>query len=262
MDTENAKKRLRDSIATGIAVVCVVGGSVSAQWLKVPLSGTPRTSDGKPNLTAPTPRTPEGRPNLSGIWQRPDAKYMENLAADGVEVLFQPWAEALYKERQENNGKGQPSERCLPHGVPKAMLPPEPFKIIQTPGVVVILYEEFNHYRQVFTDGRGFPQDPNPTWLGYSVGKWDGDTLVVDTVGFNDQTWLDEGGHPHSDALHVVERFRRRDFGHMEIQITIDDSKAYAKPWTVAMLFDLLPDTELIEHICENLKDATQLVGK
>jgi hypothetical protein len=142
------------------------------------------------------------------------------------------------------------------------MLPPEPFKIILTPEVLVILYEEFNHYRQVFTDGRGHPQDLNPTWYGYSVGQWDGDTFVADTIGFNDQTWLDEGGYSHSDALHIVERFRRRDFGHLDMQITIDDSKAYTKPWMVSMSFDLLPDTELIEHMCENEKDAAHIVGK
>jgi len=139
-----AKKQLRRSVAIGIAVVSVMAGPVSAQWLKVPLAGTPRTPDGKPDLTAPVARTPEGRPDLSGIWRRPDAKYYRNLAADGVEVPFQPWAEALDKERQANNGLGQPSERCLPQGVPKAMMPPEPFKIIQTPGLIVILHEEFN----------------------------------------------------------------------------------------------------------------------
>jgi hypothetical protein len=245
-----------------MAVVFVMAGPVSAQWVNIRLPGTPRAPDGKPNLTAPAPRTPEGRPDLSGIWRRPDAKYYRNLAADGVQVPFQPWAEALYKARRENNGKGQPSERCLPQGIPKAMLPPEPFKIVQTPGVVVILYEEFNDYRQVFTDGRGFPQDRNPSWLGYSVGKWDGDALVVDTLGFNDEAWLDSGGHPTTDALHIVERFRRRDFGHMDIDITIDDPKAYTRPWTVTVPFDLLPDTEIIEHICENEKDAPHMIGK
>jgi hypothetical protein len=139
---------------------------------------------------------------------------------------------------------------------------PEPFKIAQTPGLVVILHEEFSHYRQVFTDGREVPGNRHPTWLGYSLGKWEGDTLVVDTVGFVDETWLDFRGHPATDALHIGERYRRRDFGHLETQFTIDDSKAYARLWTVTMSFDLLPDTELIEHICENEKDATHLVGK
>jgi hypothetical protein len=137
-----------------------------------------------------------------------------------------------------------------------------PWKIVQTPIVTLILFEEMNHYRQVFTDGRGFPKDPTPAWFGYSIGKWVGDTFVVDTTGFNDQTWLDDPGHPHTDALHATERFRRRDFGHLDIDITIDDSKAYTKPWTVTARFDLLPDTELIENVCDNEKDAQHMVGK
>jgi hypothetical protein len=137
-----------------------------------------------------------------------------------------------------------------------------PWKIVQTPRVTLILFEEMNHYRQVFTDGRGFPKDPNPAWFGYSIGKWEGSTFVVDTTGFNDQTWLDDPGHPHTDAMHAIERFRRVDFGHLEIDITIDDQKAYTKPWTVTARFDLLPDTELIENVCDNEKDVQHMVGK
>jgi len=254
---------------TGMALVFLMAGSVSGQWLKIPLPGTPRTPDGRPDLTAPAPRTQQGHPDLSGIWQRPRGATPGTASntpndgiANGVEVLFQPWAEALYKARAENNGKGTPSERCLPHGITKAVSVPEPFKIVQTQELIVILHEEFNHYRQIFTDGRGVPENRNPTWLGYSRGKWDGDTLVVDTVGFVDETWLDFRGHPATDALHIIERIRRRDFGHLEIQFTIDDPKAYVKPWAVTMMFDLLPDTELIEHICENETDAAHLVGK
>jgi hypothetical protein len=126
----------------------------------------------------------------------------------------------------------------------------------------VILFEPFIDYRQIFTDGRKHPVDPQPTWMGYSVGKWEGDTLVVDTTGFNDRTWLDDGGHPHSDALHVTERFRRIDFGHMELGITIDDPKMYTKPWSATVPYNLLPDTELIEYVCENEKDLPHMVGK
>jgi hypothetical protein len=284
MDAADAKKRRKHgryararmtegrqlkTALTGIALVFLMAGPVSGQWLKIRLPGTPRTSDGTPDLTAPAPRTPDGGPDLSGIWQRPRGATPGTAGstpndgiASGVEVLFQPWAEALYKDRAENNGKGTPSERCLPHGITKAVSVPEPFKIVQTPGLIVILHEEFNHYRQIFTDGRRVPENRNPTWLGHSRGKWEGDTLVVDTVGFVDETWLDFRGHPATDALHIVERIRRRDFGHLEVQFTIDDSKAYVKPWTVTMMFDLLPDTELIEHICENETDAAHLVGK
>jgi hypothetical protein len=235
---------------------------IPGQWLHYPDKGTPRTKDGKPNLAARTPRTPDGKPDLSGIWRASSGKYLVNLAADGIEVPLQPWAAALYKERQENNGKGRPSERCISHGLPDYDALAVPIKLIQTPGVIVVLYEAFNHYRQIFTDGRPFPEDRQPTWLGYSVGKWDGDTLVVETTGFNDETWLDDGGHPHTEALHVTERMRRKDFGHLEIRVTVDDPKAYTKPWGATIPYDLLPDTELIESVCSNEKDLPHMVGK
>lgn len=234
----------------------------AAQWFVYPTPGTPRTPDGKANLTAPAPRTPDGKPDLSGIWTTPSGRWLNNLAADGVEVPFKPWALALFKERQANNGKGRPSERCISHGVSDFDALPTPTKIIQTPAVTVILFEAYNHYRQIFTDGRPLPVDPQPAWLGYSVGKWDGNTLVVDTNGLNDQTWLDDGGYPHSEKLKVTERFSRSDFGHMTIQITIDDPEAYTRPWTVTIPKELMPDTELIEWMCENEKDLPHLVGK
>jgi hypothetical protein len=262
------------SPVAAVALGLLVAGSVSAQWLKIPLPDTPRKPDGTADLAAPAPRTADGKIDFSGIWQRPrrggaipgtpgraPAAPNDGIAA-GVEVQFQPWAADAYKERAENNGKGTPSERCLPHGITKAVSVPEPFKIVQTPELIVILHEEFNHHRQIFTDGRSVPQNRKPTWLGYSLGTWEGDSLVVDTVGFVDGTWLDFRGHPATDALHLVERHRRLDFGHLEIQFTIDDPKAYLKPWMVTMAFDLLPDTELIEHVCENEVDATRLVGK
>jgi hypothetical protein len=256
----------RFSLASGLALVLVLASPAVAQWLNVPGATTPRTPDGKPDLTAPAPRTPDGKPDLSGIWQRqrgvpPTSGGTDGIAA-GVEVLFQPSAEALYKARAENNGKGTPSERCLPHGITKAVSVPEPFKIVPTPGLILILHEEFNHHRQIFTDGRPMPERRAPTSFGYSRGTWEGDTLVVETTGFVNDTWLDFRGHPATDALHLVERYRRRDFGHLEIQFTIDDPKAYQRPWSVTLTFDLLPDTELIEHICENERDAAHIVGK
>jgi hypothetical protein len=233
------------------------------QWVNVPLPNTPRTAGGKPNMTAPVPKSPDGKPDLSGLWRNPDGKYLDNVAADGIVVPFQPWAAALYKDRQENFSKDRPSGRCLPHGIPDAMLvPATPFKIVQTPGVSLILYENQGHYRQVFTDGRGFPKEMESTWLGYSIGKWEGDTFVVETRGLNDQTYLDDGGHPHSEAYHAVERFRRRDFGHMDIQFTIDDAKAYTRPWNVTIHFELFPDNEIMESVCENERDARHLVGR
>ena len=259
----NAATRARNAIVAAIAILFVMAGPAPAQWLKLPLAGTPRTPDGKPNPTAPAPKTPDGKPNFSGIWNNANGKYLRSLAVDQGEAPFQAWAAAVYKERQESQGKDRPSGHCLPHGVPDAMLVRGyPWKIVQTPEITVVLYEEHNHYRQIFTDGRALPADQNPTWFGYSVGKWEGDTLVVETTGFNEESWLDDGGHPHSDALHVTERFRRRDFGHLDIQFTIDDQKAYTKSWGATVGFELLPDTELIENICENEKDAAHLVGK
>ena len=148
------------------AIVFAMAAPASAQWFNLPLPDTPRTPDGKPNLSAPAPKTPDGKPDLSGIWRAAEGKYLQNITADLVEVPFQPWAAALYKQRAENLAKGRPTERCLPHGIPDAMMVRSgPWKIVQTPRVTLILYEEMNHYRQVFTDGRGFPKDPNPTWL-------------------------------------------------------------------------------------------------
>lgn len=250
---------------TVVAVVWIAAAP-AAQWLKVPQPNVPRTADGKPDLTAPAPRTPDGQPDLSGIWQRPRGAMPTTGGTDGIgagtDVRFQPSAEALYKERGDNNGKGMPSERCLPHGITKAFSVPEPFKIVQTPGLILILHEEFNHHRQIFTDGRDMPARRAPASFGYSRGIWDGDTLVVDTTGFVDGAWLDFRGHPATDALHLVERYRRRDFGHLEIQFTIDDPKAYRAPWNVMMTFDLLPETELIEHICDNERDAARIGGQ
>jgi hypothetical protein len=248
----------------GITAFLLSCGISSAQWFDLPLPGTPRTADGKPNLAAPAPRAGDGKPDLSGIWRIADSTLLGNLAANEPGgAPFQTWAAAVYKERQENLAKDRPTGRCLPHGIPDSMMVRSgPFKIVQNPGMVLILLEEFNHYRQFFSDGRGFPQTMTPAWFGYSLGKWEGDVFVVTTKGFNDQSWLDDPGHPHTDAMQVTEKFTRRDFGHLAIQITIDDPKAYTRPWTVNARFDLMPDTELIENICENEKDTPHLVGK
>jgi hypothetical protein len=247
---------------TAIGLVFLFAAPGLAQWLKIPLAGTPRTSDGQADLTAPAPRTPDGKPDMSGIWARTREPGVGVNIGTGIEVPFLPWAEALYKKRGADNGRGTASERCLPHGITKAMSVYQPFKIVQTPELVLVLYEEFNHHRQIFTDGRALAINRIATHFGYSVGRWDADSLVVDTTGFVDDTWLDFGGHPATTALRIVERYRRRDFGHLEIQFTIDDPKAYVTPWAVTLAYGLLPDTELIEHICENEKDAERLAGK
>ena len=169
---------------------------------------------------------------------------------------MQPWAEALYKERLAGkHAWNEPDANCMPQGVPKINLAPAPWKFIPLAGTAVILYEAFGQWRQIQMDGRALVKDPNPSWLGYSSGRWDGDTLVVTTTGFNGKTWLDTGGHPTTEALIVTERFRRPAFGRLEIEVTIDDAKAYTKPWTSMQRMRLLPDTELLEFVClENEK--------
>jgi len=248
-------------VILALALICGAGGTAAAQWLSVPIPGTPRTADGKPNLTAPTPRTAAGTPDLTGQWGVETYRYVQSLLPDGVEAPMLPWAAELFKHRVDTMGFEVPMTFCMPHGVPDAMLVvAHPFKIIQTPQVMVHLYEEFKKYRQIHTDGRQLPVDPNPAWYGYSIGRWDGDTFVVDTAGFKEGSWLDNQGHPHTDALRTTERFRRINFGSMELVATIDDPKAYSRPWTsVTIPFFLQPDTELLEHLCENNRDLGRL---
>ena len=246
-----------------VTTLSVGATAAHAQWLNYRVPGVPRTADGKVNLTAPVARTPDGKPDLSGTWE--SQGYFGNLGRDlkPGELLMQPWAEAQVAENQRNLHKNDPMVACMPPGVPRVDLGgsrgmPHPMKIVQTPTLVILLYETSTNqtFRQVFLDGRALPKDPQPTWLGYSVGHWEGDTLVVETSGFNGRTWVDTGaGHPQTDAGRVTERFTRRDIGHMDIEITIDDSKAYLKPWTAKIPSNLLPDSDLIETFCENEKD-------
>ena len=223
---------------------------LAAQWNNYPTPGIPRLANGKANLDAPPPRTPDGKPGLEGVWRAEGALLLLNLASGGIQVPFQPWAEEVYEQRRSDRGLHDPEAQCLPQGTPKMGTLPWPFKIINTPGMVLILYETNNLFRQVFTDGRKLPVDPNPTWLGYSIGHWEGDEFVVETNGLSERMWLDTNGHPHTEALHVFERFRRPDFGHMVIDITIDDPKAYTRPWTFPLRTRFLPDADLLEFIC------------
>ena len=185
-----------------VVVVFAMSAVASAQWLKYPTAGIPRTADGKPDLTAPTPRHANGKPVLAGLWRpAPGGPGVGNIARNLKEpVPFQPWAEALFKERQANNSRDDPTAKCVVGGVPRSDLVGYPYRILEVPGMVAILYEAVHAYRQIFTDGRELPKDPNPAWFGYSVGKWDGDAFVVTTTGFNDNVWLDNGGRPATDA--------------------------------------------------------------
>jgi hypothetical protein len=226
---------------------------VQAQWIKQPTVGIPRTSDGKPDLTAAAPRAADGKPNLSGLWTFV-------AGGGGLSQLktseIQPWAETLSKQREENLGQDSPSVQCLPSGFLGGLL-----KFVQTPGLIVILSEDLT-YRQVFLDGRELPKDPSPAWMGYSVGHWEGDTLVVESTGYNDRTWL-ERGYPHTENLRLTERFRRPDFDHLEWERTFSDPAVYAKPWTTKAAGLFTADTDLLEYVCaENERDRVHLVGK
>jgi len=259
------------------------------QWLNYPTAGTPRGPDGKPNLSARAPRAPNGKPDLSGVWRTaydsPDEN--ERLFGAGVKTFVEPGddpssfskyfldilvdfprdanpmrpATADVFRQNAARKSNSSSANCLPQGLPRTDINSyAPFKILQTPGVIAVLYEVDNTHRQIYIDGRPLPTDPQPTWGGYSVGRWEGDTLVVDVAGFNDRTWLDSGGHPHSDALRIQERFHRRDFGHMDLTVTVDDPKMYTKPFTIKVTEVLLPDTDILESVCnENEKDRVHL---
>lgn len=246
-----------------LVALALSAAPVGAQWLDVPAAGIPRTADGKPNLAAPIPRGTDGKPDLSGLWQPNDiliGDIAKNLKPG--EVPYQPWAEKLYKERRADQGREDPTANCIVGGVPRSDLVPYPFKVLHRPGLTVILYEAVHSYRQIFSDGRDFPKDMNPSWFGYSKAKWEGDVLVVETTGFNDRGWLDNFGKPATDALYVTEKFRRKDFGHMDIEITIDDKKAYTKPWTVTLPLLLKPDTDLLEYICNENNKYFDIIPK
>jgi hypothetical protein len=249
----------RIAIAVALSLLPV---SLSAQWLDWPTPAIPRTADGKPNLTAPAPRTPEGKPDFSGLWSPEINPYRFDVIQDlKDEAIFRPAAEAIFMERVKDFRKDDPVTNCLPGG-PADMLSTT-YRIIQSPSVVALLYESgTGRYRQFYMDGRTLPKDPNPTWLGYSVGRWEGDTLVVDSAGFNDRTWLDRAGHPHSENLRVSERFRRVDFGHIQYQITFDDPETLTKPLTFSLAVNYRPDTDMLENVCnENNRDKVHMVG-
>jgi len=255
-----------------IASVIALSPSLSAQWPKYPTPGVPRTASGAPILDAPAPRTADGKPDLSGIWMRfrgegggatgtpvqappgtpPVATFFDIGAGFPEGLPFRPWAAELKKARNDANSKDNPDAHCLPMGYMQFHLHPQPRRMIQTPGLITILYEANYGLRYIYTDGRPLPAngEPQPFWYGYSVGKWEGDTLVVESNNFRDGGWLDVRGSPLSDQGKITERFRRVNFGKLEIDITIDDPKAYTKPFTVRVNQEIMVDSEMIEFIC------------
>jgi hypothetical protein len=244
-------------------ILCVISVSLTAQWPNHSTPGMPRTPEGKPDLLAPAPRLADGKPDLSGVWAVRNGNALFHITGDLKPEEIRPWAAAIYQQREDDFRRDTDGIACLPPG-PKAGIGVggTPMKILQMPNLVAILYEYHTIFRQIFMDGRALPEDPNPTWMGYSVGHWDGDTLVVTTAGYNDRTTLDLAGHPHTEALRLTERYHRRDAGHLDLQVTFDDPKAYTRPWTLPVEFDLIPDGDLIEYVCENERDKPHLVGK
>jgi hypothetical protein len=240
--------------ASVIAVFIVASTSVlAAQWLGQTTPGVPRLANGQPNLAAPPPRTADGKPDLSGLWAKSSAKYSRNVAADLKPEDLRPATRATVEQRREDLGKDGMQVRCLPLGPAYATsgdsTGSEMARIIQTPQVIVMLNPDLT-YRQVWMDGRTLEANPNPSWMGYSVGRWDGDTLVVESVGFHPGSWLDRDGHPHTEQLRLTERYRRPTFGKLETEVTFNDPGAYVRPWTVKVESDYAPDTEMLEWVC------------
>ena len=262
-------------------VVAVVLGTLwnsasilNAQWADYPTPGIPRLENGRPNLEAPTPRTTDGKPNLSGIWQvarllpcddvrrmcsdLPISQQFGNIGADLAGGL--PYQQSARNKMSAKGPADDPYTQCHTPGGPRMLLLPYMKKFVQTPELLLLLNEYNTSFRQVFLDERPLPDDPTPTWNGYSTGRWEGDMLVVNSIGYRDDQWLDAAGSPLTNAAKVTERFRRLDFGHMQVQITVDDPKSYTSPWTATVDLAAVVDTEILDANCwENEKDVEHL---
>ena len=268
-------------LTKAVLTITVTLACAQAQWLNYRDPKTPRAKDGRPNMSAPAPRV-NGRPDLSGVWQAertPMSEFTRVLGADLPRVQvdlnevtkhtinvfwdvkpgeepMRPEAAAIMEQRMKA-GEDIQTAHCLPDSLP-AGLTTAFFKMIQTPSEIVALFENVSPGRQIYTDGRSLPEDPQPSWMGYSVGKWEGDTLVVETIGITDRAWLDGFGHPRSERMRITERYRRRNFGHMDLEMTFDDPKYYTRPFGFKTTFNLIPDSDVLEYICaENEKDRT-----
>jgi hypothetical protein len=267
---------LRQAAAAFILVA--VQPALFAQWLGYPTAAVPRTPDGKPNLSAPTPHTADGKPDFSGMWGwttigppcgarctdlQLSWEFLNIARTLKGGLPYQPWAAELVKKRKADNAKDDPNVRCMPRGALRIWTDDYYKRIFQTPDRLLILTERNMQYRQIMTDGRPLPADPNPTWNGYSTAKWEGDTMVVHTNGFRDDLWLDSDGNPLTNSGKVTERIRRPNYGSLEIEITVDDPKAYTAPWTVKLIEPIVMDSELLDYYClENEKDFQHMVGK
>jgi len=249
-----------------------------AQWFNYPTAGMPRKPDGSPNLSAPAPRAADGKPDLSGIWAPIRRRALDESLEGQVNATgpfwdfgsvipgglpYQPWAATLRNQRAADQSKDNPDVKCMPLGILQMNTHPFPRRIVQTPGYIAILHERDLEYRQIFTDGRPLPKDPQPSWNGYSSGKWVGDALVVETIGFRDGLWADYDGSPITTFAKITERFRRVNFGSLELEMTVDDSKAYTKPWTAKIDLAFQLNSDLLEYVClEGERDSAHMVGK
>jgi hypothetical protein len=280
--TKTIRVRLTRSVLVALTVAGLFAATppLAAQWLKYPTAGIPRLPDGKLNMTSPTPRTADRKPDLSGLWLTDDAMPCARSSAGGdfidcgVELPFsryglnigmgvpgglpyRPGVAEIVKKRTADQSKDDPHARCLPDTFIRSYGLPHLQKFVQVPGLLVMLDEDNANYRQVFTDGRPLPDDPVPAWNGYSSGRWEGDTLVIDSNGFRDDLWLDIAGNFIGSGAKVRERIRRPDFGHLQIEVTVDDPKTYTKPWTIALKQRFVADTDLVDEIClENEKSS------
>ena len=260
-----------------MVLACWLGSASQtyAQWLKYPTAGVPKKPDGTPNLNASTPRVADGHPDLSGLWLPQHTLY--RLRDDGFDIggafgdlgtdvkgglPYQPWAAERIRRNRENNLKDQPDGKCLPLSPTQTDTHPDIRRLMQTADLVLLLFEKNTTYRTIHTDGRPLESDPEPSWSGYSVGKWDGDTLVVETNGLKDDTWLDYIGSPITPKGRLIERFRRKEYGNLDVEITVDDPGAYTKPWTVTVKWQVALDTEPMQFVCDNEKDQKHMVGK
>ena len=250
-------------VTASVAFACLLALPCAAQWPRYVPQGTPVRSDGKPNLEAPAPRSADGKPDLSGTWQSVANGLARDVAEDLNPEDVLPWARSVYRERLLTLGKDVPASRCLPPSlVSLNFFPGSYIRIVQTPAVTAILYGgERDFLRMVYTDGRKLPDDSLPAWLGYSVGHWEGDTLVASTSGFNDRSWLDFNGRPQTESLRVTERFQRRDFGHMQLEMTLEDPKVFARAFSIKGEKSLTPDYAPPEAVCENNRDPAHLTG-
>ena len=261
------------------SLLAIMGSLAHAQWLNYRPPGTPVTPNGLPDLSAPAPHAPNGKPDLTGTWhlmprvQRtgtdgtsldPVDSYSTNIFRDfkPEDIPERLAAVQLREQRMKNGVRANPTLFCLPMGIPVNNLVNEVVKFVQAPSIIMVVHEVDGSYRQIYTDGRKLPADMQPSWLGYSTARWEGDTLVVETAGFNDRTWLDFVGHPHSEALHLTERYRRRDFGHLDVEMTFDDPAMYTKPFTIKFTHLLQAESDILESFCnENEKDRAHMLG-